>query len=423
MKITTSPVKGMRDFTPKELELRHYVSQTILDIYKTYGFAAIETPVMDDIKLLTGGQGGENEKLIFKILKRGEKLDIQQANTENDLVDFGLRFDLTVPLTRFYVQHRNQLAMPFKAIQMGSVWRAERPQKGRFRQFVQCDIDIIGVADNSAEIELISATTQALLALGFQDFKVRLNDRRILEELVDYCGFPNQESGKVFIIFDKLDKIGLDGIQKELIESGFEEKSVQKLAEIVQKLENNELNQEILHQILPNLDKNISNSLYQILHFIKKNATNFQILHDLSLVRGMGYYTGTIFEVEIPQYGSSVAGGGRYDKMIGRYIKGEEVPACGFSIGFERITQILEENNFQIPNKTQKIVLLYEKNEDLDKIFAFAQKERQAQKTVFLVKTQKNRSKQLDLFAEQGFDSYIFWQNEQVPEIRLLTKK
>ena len=228
MAMKKKPVTGMKDITPREMEIRDYVIRMIKDTYGTFGFSSIETPCVEHIENLSSKQGGENEKLIFKILKRGEKLNLETATEEMDVVDNGLRYDLTVPLVRYYSKNANDLPSPFKALQMGNVWRADRPQRGRYRQFMQCDIDILGDPSNLAEIELILATTTTLGKLGFKNFQIRINERRILKAMAAYSGFPEESYDSVFIILDKMDKIGMDGVVAELLEAGYAGESVEK---------------------------------------------------------------------------------------------------------------------------------------------------------------------------------------------------
>jgi len=416
MTINTNPAEGMRDLTPKEVEMRNYVTSIITDSYKKFGFAQIDTPCVEKINLLTSGDGGDNEKMLFKILKRGDKLDLSAASKEQDLVDLGLRYDLTVPLCRFYANNKTKLPQQFKVIQVGNVWRAERPQKGRFRQFTQCDIDIIGISGVIAEIQLILATAEALQNLQFKKFTVRINDRRILESLANYCGFEESSFGKVFIILDKLDKIGINGVQTELEKAGFPAETIEKFISIVNVATSTELNVEKITALLPNISENVLNDLKQVISTVSSQAkNNFAIKPDLSLVRGMGYYTGQIFEIVIDGYGSSIAGGGRYDKMIGKILNGkEEIPACGFSIGFERVISILEEQQFKVPLLKKKIVILY--NDELtafDNVLLEAQKLRQDGSIVSLeLHHKKNTKKQLENFAQQGFTSFAIYTSD-----------
>ncbi|TAD97267.1 MAG: histidine--tRNA ligase [Bacteroidetes bacterium] len=424
MKINTFPRQGTRDLSPKEVNLRNYVMNTILQTYQKAGFLQIETPAMESMDFLASGQGGENEKLIFKILHRGEKLNLQKPDLqEHDVVDCGLRFDLTVPLTRFYANKKSELPNPFKVIQFGSVWRAERPQKGRFRQFVQCDIDIFGMESILAETELVLATSQALLNLGFRNFKVRINSRLLLENLAAECNFPSQSYGKVFILLDKLDKIGLDGVEKELLAENFAPDSVNKLIGIIKNLTAQKITVSEIKNALPNAPREVLEDLDFLLQTVQNQADNlFEICYDLSLVRGMGYYTGTIFEVEMADYGSSVGGGGRYDKMVGKMLK-EDVPACGFSIGFERIIQILEEKNFQIPDQAPKIAFIYDgQKQTFSQILPEVKKLRAEGKMVLLDIRQKNLGKQLNRLAEQGCTDFCNYFLDKPLEIKALTK-
>ena len=380
MALSKKPVTGMKDIMPAEMQLRDYVIGVIKETYGKFGFTSIETPCVENIANLSSKQGGENEKLIFKILKRGEKLNLETAKGEEDLVDGGLRYDLTVPLVRYYSNHANELPSPFKALQMGNVWRADRPQKGRYRQFMQCDIDILGEPSNLAEIELILATTTTLGKLGFRGFQIRINERRILKAMVAYSGFPEESYDQVFIILDKMDKIGLDGVAAELKGNGFGEESVEKYMELFQGMEEAENGLVYLTEKLEGtLDAEVGQSLKEIIASVKATkASEFEIVFDPTLVRGMSYYTGTIFEIAMPEFGGSCGGGGRYDKMVGRFT-GKDVPACGFSIGFERIILIMMENGFPIPDGNKKVAYLIEKGvatEELCSIIAKAQEER-----------------------------------------------
>lgn len=412
----TNPAEGMRDLSPKEFELRNYVTGIITDSYKKFGFVQIDTPCVERISFLTSGDGGDNEKMLFKILKRGDKLNLSSASKEQDLVDLGLRYDLTVPLCRFYANNRTKLPQHFKVIQVGSVWRAERPQKGRFRQFTQCDIDIIGTAGVIAEIQLILATAAALQNLSFTNFTVRINDRRILESLAGFCGFEERSYGKVFIILDKLDKIGIEGVQNELLKADYPSTSVEKFINIVQNATSSDISVKNIATLLPNIPEHVLADLNQVIETIATQAQNhYSIKLDVSLVRGMGYYTGQIFEIGIDGFISSIAGGGRYDKMIGKLLNGkEDIPACGFSIGFERVLTILEEQQFKVPVKSNKIALLYDNDlASFDSLLKEAQKLRQDGNIVSLeIQNKKNTKKQLDNLTEQGFTAFGIYQPE-----------
>ena len=350
MPLTKKPVNGMKDILPDEMEVREYVLSLIRKTYREYGFSSLETPIVEHIENLQSKQGGDNEKLIFKILKRGEKLHLDTAQSEEDVTDSGLRYDLTLPLSRYYANHANELPSPFKALQIGPVFRADRPQRGRFRQFMQCDIDILGDASDLAEIELILATTTVMTRLGFSGFTVRINDRRILKDMAAKAGYTEDQFDQVFIILDKMDKIGWDGVKAELSEAFGAEKAETYVA--------------LFADAAPSYD------LPEILSAVDRlKEGDFHVKYDPTLVRGMSYYTGPIFEIGLDEFGSSVGGGGRYDGMIGRFT-GQDVPACGFSIGFERIIMLLMERGFRVPGAKEKTAILLEKNLSSDKVIA-----------------------------------------------------
>lgn len=410
MALNKKPVTGMKDVLPSEMQIRDYVMAVIKENYRKFGFTPIETPCVESIENLSSKQGGENEKLIFKIMKRGDKLNLATAESEADLVDGGLRYDLTLPLARYYSNNAAVLPKPFKALQMGSVWRADKPQKGRFRQFVQCDIDILGEPSNLAEIELILATTTTLGKLGFSGFKVRINERRILKAMAVYAGFSEEELDTVFIILDKMDKIGKDGVKEDLVANGFEQTKVDKYMALFDGIENAEDGIAYLGEALGDcLEEDVVQNLTEIKESVSATVdTDFEIIFDPTLVRGMSYYTGTIFEIEMPQFGSSVAGGGRYDKMVGRFT-GQDTPACGFSIGFERIITILMDENFQIPDQAKKIAYLVEKGistQDLCKVIAKAQEERATGRQVLVVRMNKNKKFQKQQLMEEGYEEF-----------------
>lgn len=410
MALKKKPVTGMKDMLPREMEIRDYLIGLIKETYKTYGFCSIETPCVEHIENLCSKQGGDNEKLIFKIMKRGEKLNLETAQSEADLTDSGLRYDLTVPLSRFYSNNANDLPTPFKALQMGSVWRADRPQRGRFRQFVQCDIDILGEPTCLAEIELILATTTLLGKLNFKDFKVRINERRILKAMASYSGFTEDQYDQVFIILDKMDKIGWDGVKAELIESGYPEANVEKYVTMFDEMEKAEDALAYLSEKLSGvLEEDVIENLRTIRTSVEATAASkFQLVFDPTLVRGMSYYTGTIFEIEMAEFGSSVAGGGRYDKMIGKFT-GKDTPACGFSIGFERIITILMEQNFQVPGTSGKKAFLIEKNmpaEKLCEVLKEAKAEREAGAQVLVALMNKNKKFQKEQLSKEGYTEF-----------------
>ena len=407
MALKKKPVTGMKDVMPAEMEIRDYLIGLIKDTYKTFGFQSMETPCVEHIENLCSKQGGDNEKLIFKILKRGEKLKIDEAKEENDLVDGGLRYDLTVPLARYYSNHANELPSPFKALQIGSVWRADRPQKGRFRQFVQCDIDILGEASNLAEIELILATTAMLGKLDFKNFTVCINDRNILKSMAAYSGFKEEDYDEVFIVLDKMDKIGPEGVEAELIEMGYTSESVKTYLSLFDEVASDVSGVRYLKEKLGDyLSDETADGLELIMSSVETaKECDFKLQFTPTLVRGQSYYTGTIFEVTMDDFGGSVAGGGRYDKMIGKFT-GQDTPACGFSIGFERIVMLLLENGYKVPGGRQKKAYLLEKKlpkEAMLKVLALAKADREAGRQVLIVNMKKNKKFQKEQLIEEGY--------------------
>lgn len=410
MALNKKPVTGMKDIMPEEMQIRDYVISVIKETYGKFGFTPMETPCMENIENLSSKQGGENEKLIFKILKRGEKLNLETAQSESDVVDFGMRYDLTVPLVRYYSNHANELPSPFKALQIGNVWRADKPQKGRYRQFMQCDIDILGEESNLAEIELILATTTTLGKLGFKNFQIRINDRRLLKAMAAYSGFEEKDFDDVFITLDKMDKIGLEGVERELIADGYDSGSVEKYLALFRDLDASEDRLSFVEEKMTGFfDEEAKAGFREIIESV--NATKddcFQLVFDPTLVRGMSYYTGTIFEIMMPELGISCGGGGRYDKMVGRFT-GKDVPACGFSIGFERIILILMESSFKVPNQSKKTAYLIEKGVSGDRlceIIAEAQRERQDGTQVLVARMNKNKKFQKEQLTAQGYEEF-----------------
>ena len=411
------PVTGMKDILPREMEIRDYAIGLIKDTYRRFGFTSVETPAVEHIENLSSKQGGENEKLIFKILKRGEKLKLEEAKEEIDLVDGGLRYDLTVPLSRYYSNNANDLPSPFKALQMGPVWRADRPQRGRYRQFMQCDIDILGEPSILAEIELILATTTLLGKLDFRNFTIRINDRRILRAMVDYAGFTAPEGAEavdydgIFITLDKMDKIELSGVREELIGTGYSAETVDKYLDLFRKVTADVAGLRLLQETLGGfLPEEITKNLSTIMESVDTaKEAEFKVAFDPTLVRGMSYYTGPIFEISMDEYGGSVGGGGRYDEMIGRFT-GQPTPACGFSIGFERIVMLLLERNFQVPGNAKKTAYMIEKgmpSEKLTKILTKAKALRASGESINLVMMKKNKKFQKEQLAQEGYTEIV----------------
>lgn len=402
MKITS--VKGTNDYLPNEVEIRDYLQNRILAVYKENGFEHIITPAVEDIENLDKSDGGENLNLIFKIMKRGDKLDKALASgvtSENELADMGLRYDLTLPLSRYYANNRDKLTLPMKCIQIDRVYRAERPQKGRLREFIQCDIDIIGSDSTDSEIELILTTTKALDAIGFKNYKVKLNDRRLLRAVLSSFGFAEEELDSVCITFDKMDKVGLEGVVSELRDKGFDETAVNNFSQFISE---GNFTLEAIKERLE--DKTPAESLEHIIEAVNELKDNeFEIVFDISLVRGQGYYTGTVFEVESIDFKGAVAGGGRYDHLIGKFLN-EDIPAVGFSIGFERIFGILMNNGVVIPEKPKKIAVVYEQGQ-FKEAFLEAEKLRNMGMTAALYIKPKKLGKFLNKLEERQYDGFL----------------
>lgn len=408
MSLKKKPVTGMKDMMPKEMEIRDYVIHLIKETYKTFGFLSMETPCVEHIENLCSKQGGDNEKLIFKILKRGEKLKLSEAKEEGDLIDGGLRYDLTVPLARYYANHLSELPSPFKAMQIGNVWRADRPQKGRFRQFMQCDIDILGEAGNLAEIELILATTSMLGKLDFKNFTVNINDRNILKAMAAFCGFKEEDYDEVFIILDKMDKIGPEKVAEELCGLGYGKENVDAYLKLFDEVSEDVSGIRFLKEKLGDcLSDETAEGMEMIISSVEAaKDCEFNIRFAPTLVRGQSYYTGTIFEVTMGDFGGSVAGGGRYDKMIGRFT-GQDTPACGFSIGFERIVMLLLENGYEVPKKGVKKAYLLDKKlprERILEVLDMAKKDREDGKQVLIVNMKKNKKFQKEQLTADGYE-------------------
>lgn len=402
-----TPVKGTRDYLPKETEIRDFLQNIIMETYSSAGFQRITTPIIEDSVNLDKSEGGENLNLIFKILKRGKKLESALAGdhpTEKELADMGLRYDLTLPLSRYYANNRNELLSPFKVIQMDRVYRAERPQKGRLREFMQCDIDIIGNESRDAEIELILTTTKALNRVGLTDYKVKINDRRILSDIFAYAGFAKEDNEKLAIIFDKQDKIGIDGVKAELEENGFDQTGIDKFIAL---FADGSLTLESVANVC---DASYVTELQRIIDAVTKVSKGaIPVEFCPSLVRGQGYYTGTIFEVEAAGYSGAVAGGGRYDNLIGKFLN-EDIPAVGFSIGFERIFGILMEQNYSIPNRKKKIAVFYDADTYAEALI-YA-KDLRNDYIVSVIARPKKLGKYLNKLEAQGFDGFAVYGQE-----------
>lgn len=420
MSLKKKPVTGMKDILPAEMQVREYVMNQIRETYGGFGFNSIETPCVEHIENLSSKQGGDNEKLIFKIMKRGEKLNLETAQMENDLVDSGLRYDLTVPLSRYYSNNAAVLPAPFKSLQMGSVWRADRPQRGRFRQFVQCDIDILGDPTRLAEIELILATTTLLGKIGFKGYTVRINDRNILKGMAAHCGFSEESYDQVFIILDKMDKIGMEGVAGELKEAGYPEENIKNYLSLFETVTRDASGVRSLKEVLKDaMDPEQAENLAAIIDSVSAITTSqFKIEFDPTLVRGMSYYTGTIFEILVDGFPGSVGGGGRYDKMIGKFT-GMDTPACGFSIGFERIITILMEEGFTVPGSEERFAFLIEKGVSdavMNEAVKEAMNERAKGKTVLVSQMNKNKKFQKESLIKEGYTQFKEFYKEALKE-------
>lgn len=416
MSFNKKPVKGMPDYLPGEVRLREHVLRMIKEMYEAYGFNQIETPIMESIENITGKEGGENEKLIFWIMKRGAKLQ-KAIEAGKEFSDAGLRFDLTLPLSRYYANNSNSLMSPFKALQIGNVWRADQPQKGRYRQFTQCDIDILGDDSILAEIELIAATsdmlTQIFSEVGIKKFKIHMNDRKILKAMASYSGFAAEEYDKIFIILDKFDKIGIEGVKSELEKSDYPEECIEKYIALFKDVREEVSCKEFCYFLKEDgfIEEDVINDLDTIIHCVRGMiASDVDIVFDPTLVRGMSYYTGPIFEVSIEGYPFSIAGGGRYDKMIGKF-SGMEVPACGFSIGFERIITILKdkcaETGQKYKSSKKMIAFLLENGIDAKKMVEILQKATEYRHQNYIVTVQplkKNVKRQKQFLSDEGYE-------------------
>ena len=413
-KFIKTPVKGMCDMLPSDMRLREHVFSMIKKSYGAYGFMQIETPIVEHIENLTSKQGGDNEKLIFKVMKRGADLQRAIEKGDGEYADNGLRYDLTLPLARYYANNKEQLPAPFKALQMGNVYRADNPQKGRFRQFTQCDIDILGDSSSLAEIELITATaamlTQIFAEINITDFTIHVNDRRILSAVALAAGFAEEEIGNVLISLDKFDKIGLDGIQKEMVENGYDAAVVEKYLGIYRAVSEGigieEFCKDIPADVLP---QSVKANLAEILDCVRPMlAEGVKIVFDPTLVRGMGYYTGPIFEITMDDYNFSIAGGGRYDKMIGKF-SGQDVAASGFSIGFERIITILKDHmqgSYKLQNATAFLIDKRVSSQRKTEVIAKAMELRQQGMIATVLPMAKNVGNQIKLLENEGYTAF-----------------
>ena len=369
MKISTNPVRGTVDYLPAEMDVRSYAEQIILQTYKQNGFLQIKTPILESLDLLTSGDSGDNQKLMFKTIKRGDKLDLTKPNLkESDIVEEGLRYDLTVPLVRFFLNNKEKLPVPCKAIQIDESFRAERPQRGRVRQFTQCDIDILGDSSPLCEVELLYSYMCAYARLGFKNVTIKVNDRRALNEIITSCGFDSSKVIEVCVSLDKLDKIGYEAVANELVSNGFEAGAVQKLMQAIEKIKTAKTNAESFEMLeKAGVSSAVVDSLKTIIDTASKFKTSetFKVVYDVTIIRGQGYYTGTVFEVYDEEFGRAIGGGGRYDKMIEKFA-GVSIPAVGASIGLYSVVMLMVERKAKTLSK--KLALVYDKNASFEDI-------------------------------------------------------
>lgn len=414
MKRNNNPVRGTEDYLPKVMQIREQIKQTILKTYSSFGFMQIGTPVLEDINNLLGSDGGDNLKLIFKVLKRGEKLDLTKPNlTENDIVDIGLKYDQTVPLVRMYSNNTNSLPTPFKSIQIDYSFRADRPQRGRGRQFTQCDIDILGDPSINAEIDIINTTAKTFAALGFSDFVAKVNDRRILADIIASCGFKKEDEAEICICLDKLDKIGTDGVLNELFVRDFDKNSSTKLIKTIEKISTEKnctkalLKAGVREDVVKNLDEVLSsvNAL---------STAGFKAVFDVSIVRGQGYYTGLVYEFYMPGFGGACAGGGRYDNMIEK-MTGKSIPAVGLGLGFEPTAMLVMERSQQL-NTPKTLAVIYKPEDNFVDVLKYISSiNKTCNASAILAK--KNISFQLETLKNNGFTHFTLFKDKQIKEI------
>ncbi len=417
----TNPVKGTNDYNAREAEIRDYLQNQILAVYRKYGFERIVTPIIEDSENLDKSDGGDNLNLVFKIMKRGDKLESAiRSGDPNEIADMGLRYDLTLPLCRYVANNKGSLVYPFKVIQMGTVYRAERPQKGRLREFTQCDIDVMGSSSPNIEVELLHVVSEALIASGLKKFTIKVNDRKVLRSMLMSMGFQENDLDSVSISFDKLDKIGVEGVTQELTDKGFAEDAILKLKK---NLENGGFDLDD-----PALNLQDGDSVRNLKYIIEESAriaetnsaayddADYRVVFDPSLVRGQGYYTGTVFEVDSDEFKGAIAGGGRYDNLIGKFT-GEDVPAVGISIGFERIFSILMSSDFEIPNQKQKVAMFYSP-EEFPEAFKKAESLRDSY-TMNLLERPKKMGPYLDKLKDKGITGFInFGVSDEISELK-----
>ncbi len=412
----TNPVRGTKDYLPSEMAMREEVKSIILKSYKSFGFMQIGTPILENIDNLLGSDGGDNLKLIFKVLKRGEKLDLSKPNLkESDIVDIGLKYDQTVPLARLYANNQNILPLPFKSIQIDSSFRADRPQLGRNRQFTQCDIDILGDSSNNAEIDIINTTAKTFEALGFCDIVVKINDRRILSDIIAFSGFTSSQEKDICICLDKLDKIGLEGVRSEMISRGFANESTYLLLEQIESVMNAQVD---YYNVLLScgVRADVLNSVKYVIDSVNALASNkFTAQFDISIVRGQNYYTGLVYEFFLPGLTGACAGGGRYDNMVEK-LMGKSVPAVGLGLGFEPTCYLYSEMHKNSKRNEQTVAVLYGTNDDYVEVLRYIQSiNKNCNASAVLIK--KNVTHQLDVLGQNGYTHFCNFSDKIIKEI------
>jgi len=406
-----SPVRGTLEYNPAEMIIREKTQQIILDSYRKNGFSLIKTPILENLEFLMGSEGGENLRLMFKTIKRGSKLNLTKPNlAEQDLTEEGLRYDLTVPLIRFYCNNREKLPVPFKAIQIGDAFRAERPQRGRSREFTQCDIDIIGDSSINAEIELIFTAIQTYKKMGFDKVTIKVNDRRILNQLIKWSGFKEEDIEFILICLDKLDKIGLDGIKNNLTNRNFPEKSISKLLNSISLIQSDGVSALSSCGVDLIYTENINTLLSAVNNNLPKN---FSVLFDISIIRGQGYYTGTVFEAYTDGFSRAIGGGGRYDKIMQK-LSGVSSPMVGFSIGFEPCCMLIQERGIKLDN-TKTLALIYSTEDNFGDVVK-RKNELMKDYNVSLYTKPKNIKNLLNKLKDSGYTNFVFFNKNVTQE-------
>lgn len=404
MKKSNEPVRGTKDYLPQEMIIREYVKSTILNTYKSFGFMQVGTPVIEDIDNLLGSDGGDNLKLIFKVLKRGEKLDLSKPNlTEKDIVDYGLKYDQTVPLVRMFSNNQNALPSPFKSIQIDYSFRADRPQRGRLRQFTQCDIDILGDPSINAEIDIINTTAKTFANLGFKNFVAKVNDRRILSDIIKSAGFNTADESDICIALDKLDKIGMDGVSVELTERGYNQANITKLLSTISSISTDSGNF-VKNLISAGVREEVVKNLQLVLESVNSlSISGFKAKFDISIVRGQGYYTGLVYEFYMPGFSGACAGGGRYDNMVEK-MTGKSVPAVGLGLGFEPTCMLVAEQHITLKTKPT-VAVIYRAEDNFVEVLKFVESiNHDANASAILAK--KNLNHQLETLKNNGFTHF-----------------